>query len=355
MFVGFCALVVAFAMAGVVDSRRPSELKIMPKHTRFSYMTHDHSHSYLKTEEIPANFDWRNVNGVNYLTKNLNQHVPQYCGSCWAHGALSSLADRVKIARGGRGVDINLSVQQILNCGGEIAGSCLGGSSTGVFDFVKQQGYVPYDTCLPYEACSSDSEEGFCKSSDYSCSPINTCRTCSTFVSEGGFCSSIDYFPNVSIAEYGNLLDAAAIKREVYARGPVACNVNANELTQYTGGILDLPHKSRETDHVVSIVGWGTADDGSQYWIVRNSWGEYWGEMGFYRIKLGENQLGMEAECAFATPEHYTEINFGCYEDGSNCVTRSAYEDPHATRVAYGQMRSEKPSLIPEILLYQSK
>ena len=52
---------------------------------------------------------------------------------CWIHtGAMSALADRIKIARGGMGDDINLSIQYILNCGGGVAGSCWGGSSSGV-------------------------------------------------------------------------------------------------------------------------------------------------------------------------------------------------------------------------------
>eukprot|EP00959_Pyramimonas_sp_CCMP1952_P327627 6858692-Pyramimonas_sp.AAC.3 len=78
----------------------------------------------------------------------------QYCGSCWAHGSLSALADRIKIARGGNGADANLAIQYILNCGAGIAGSCHGGSHTGVYHFIKQSGMVPYDTCLVYEACS---------------------------------------------------------------------------------------------------------------------------------------------------------------------------------------------------------
>ena len=45
---------------------------------------------------------------------------------------MSALADRIKIARGGMGDDINLSIQYILNCGGGVAGSCWGGSSSGV-------------------------------------------------------------------------------------------------------------------------------------------------------------------------------------------------------------------------------
>lgn len=47
---------------------------------------------------------------------------PTDCGSCWAHGSISSLGDRIKIARGAQGDDINLSIQFILNCGTETAG-----------------------------------------------------------------------------------------------------------------------------------------------------------------------------------------------------------------------------------------
>jgi cathepsin X len=50
---------------------------------------------------------------------------------------LQSLADRIKIARDAKGVDINLSVQYILNCGGGMAGSCHGGSHSGVYQFIK--------------------------------------------------------------------------------------------------------------------------------------------------------------------------------------------------------------------------
>lgn len=114
------------------------------------------------------------------MTRSLNQHLPQWCGSCWAHGSLSALADRIKIARGAKGADIDLSIQYILNCGGDVAGSCHGGSATGLYEFVKKRsGFVPYDTCMPYLACSSDLQNGVCEHVDTSCSKINTCRTCS--------------------------------------------------------------------------------------------------------------------------------------------------------------------------------
>ena len=83
------------------------------------------THDNLNYLQLPQSFSWSNVDGTNYLTKNLNQHIPVYCGSCWAHGSISALADRIKIARKAEWPDINLSIQFILNC--QMGGSCNGG------------------------------------------------------------------------------------------------------------------------------------------------------------------------------------------------------------------------------------
>ena len=191
---------------------------------------------------------------------------------------------------------------------------------------------IPYDTCLTYEACSKESKEKGCQdSSRYQCTPMNTCRTCNTFTEMGGFCSAIDKedIPKATVKEYGrirpNLFNYSdtvhKIKSEIYARGPVACTINAEPLVKYTGGVMDVPHESRQVNHVISIVGWGHDEDSNKsYWIVRNSWGEYWGEMGYVRVVMGSNQLGLESECVWAVPGEFTEHNKPCFEDGSNCL-----------------------------------
>merc|ERR1712195_4481 len=70
----------------------------------------------LGAVELPAEHFWNNVDGINYFTNMRNQHVPSYCGSCWAHAATSTLSDRIKIARKAAWPDINVSPQPIISC-----------------------------------------------------------------------------------------------------------------------------------------------------------------------------------------------------------------------------------------------
>jgi cathepsin X len=59
--------------------------------------------------ELPATLDWSNYNNTNFLTIAKNQHIPQYCGACWAFGSTSALSDRIKIMRNAAWPDVNLS------------------------------------------------------------------------------------------------------------------------------------------------------------------------------------------------------------------------------------------------------
>mmetsp|Transcript_3793 Transcript_3793/g.9694 ORF Transcript_3793/g.9694 Transcript_3793/m.9694 type:complete len:354 (+) Transcript_3793:81-1142(+) len=313
------------ATISAANAQRISEYVVLPGHTKRSHVESPLPHTYLTENDLPKEWNWNDVDGKSCLTHQLNQHIPQYCGSCWAHAALSSLADRIKIARDCEGDDINLSIQYILNCGGSIAGSCHGGSHTGVYQFVKEKGSIPFDTCQPYLACSSDSKEGFCDHVDTTCSAINTCRTCSTFTDKGGACKALNYYPNATVAEYGEIIEhdnaerVKKIKMEVHARGPVSASINGLPLRDFMGGkVFDDEGASHSPDHVVSIVGWGVEDE-KEHWIIRNSWGTYWGEGGFFRVATGSNLLGVEARVAWATPGSWTEKNVPCSEDGKTC------------------------------------
>merc|ERR1711988_1752206 len=207
-------LIAAIAVAAVaVDGRRVSEVWTREQNVAAG-IDHEGSHitsplpqDYIKDEDLPTNFTWGDVDGVNYLTKSLNQHIPQYCGSCWAHGSVSALGDRIKIARKGKGIDINLSVQHILNCGG--VGSCHGGSVLGPYQWISQLSEkgtgIAYETENPYLACSSESSEGICKgnSKEFKCTAKNIARTCSTFTDMGGKCVGLTSYPNATISDYG--------------------------------------------------------------------------------------------------------------------------------------------------------
>lgn len=289
------------------------------------------SHEDLPATELPEEFTWCNKDGVNHCTASANQHIPQYCGSCWAMGSLSALADRIKIARGNgtgnAGMEIQLSVQHMLNCG--TAGSCHGGDSGAAYQWIKQQSDttgagIAYTSGQPYLACSSDSTFGFCPDQDWSCSLSNTARTCSTFNIAGGKCLGLNQYPNATIDEYGSISGSDAMMKEIFHRGPIACYIDAGPIGNYTTGIVTAT--STEIDHAISVVGWGVDADEGRYFIIRNSWGEYWGEHGFVRVKDGALSLG--SECYWATPKDFTaaerDNQVHCFEDGSNCQEPTA-------------------------------
>jgi cathepsin X len=293
------------------------------------------SHEMLADVELPKAFTWGDKDGVNYLTMSRNQHIPQYCGSCWAHGSVSALGDRIKIARNAQGIDVNLAVQHVLNCGG--VGSCHGGTVDGPYQWLhtlsKTTGSgIAYETSNPYLACSSESTGGICPHMDWTCSAENIARTCSTFIANDGFCAGLSSYPNATITEYGSISGAAAMAKEIYHRGPISCGIDASPILKYTGGVNS--EAGSGVDHVISVVGWGDDAEAGQYWIVRNSWGEYWGEMGYIRVAKGNNALKLEEQCSWAVPGAFTAmgpaagsaakvpgaaLNFPCYEDGSNC------------------------------------
>merc|ERR1712216_620426 len=63
----------------------------------------------------------------------------------------------------------------------------------------------------------------------------------------------------------------------------------------------DVSTASGEEEIAVKMVGWGV-DNGVKYWKVANSWNPYWGEKGYFRIKKGNNEGGIEDQVTFSDP-----------------------------------------------------
>merc|ERR1712224_463030 len=78
------------------------------------------------------------------------------------------------------------------------------------------------------------------------------------------------------------------IMAEIYARGPVSAYINANCIEEYEPGTINMYDTcaAHMTNHAIQLNGWGT-ENGTDYWIGRNSWGTYWGDHGFFKIVRG--------------------------------------------------------------------
>ena len=163
-------------------------------------------HEYLSPEDLPASLDYRSR---GLLTTDLNQHIPTYCGSCWAHASVSSIADRIKIATNGTMRDVIPSVQALINCGH--AGSCNGGDSNAANAWIYKNG-LPDVTCQQYQAKNME------------CSAVNMCMNCDH---DTGDCYAITNYPVIEVSEFGTAHGDEEIMAEIYARGPVVGNIDA--------------------------------------------------------------------------------------------------------------------------------
>jgi len=264
---------------------------------------------------LPKNWNWGDANGINYLSTILNQHIPQYCGGCWAHGTTSALSDRIAIMRGGKFPEINLSPQVLLTCKTD-SGGCHGGSQLGAYGWIYNN-TITDTACAPYQALSW--REGLV------CTPDALCKTCDA----SGNCWVPKQYNTYNISEYGNIPhNEHKIMNEIYARGPVSCGIDSGPIENATGpGVFGTKERG-SINHIISLVGWGETPEGEPYWIMRNSWGEYWGDNGYLKVYRGNNTIRIEEDCAYAVPVN--TWNNQTYPSGkakSEQVTKTSAEE----------------------------
>eukprot|EP01027_Heterolobosea_sp_BB2_P018650 GEZU01026242.1.p1 GENE.GEZU01026242.1~~GEZU01026242.1.p1 ORF type:complete len:461 (-),score=134.83 GEZU01026242.1:970-2352(-) len=233
---------------------------------------------------LPESFDWRNVNGVNYVSPIRDQGI---CGSCYAFGTLAMLEARTRIMTNNTD-QVILSTQNVVSCS-EYSQACDGGFPYLVGKFGEDFGLVE-ESCFPYTSGISG-QNGECSARCQN----PTYRYVTDYKYIGGY--------------YGACTEQNMME-EIYANGPIAVSFEVYpDFKYYKSGIythvteLDAAtfNPFQITNHVVSVVGWGV-ENGTKYWIVKNSWGTNWGENGFFRILRGADECNIESMCEASTP-----------------------------------------------------
>ena len=214
----------------------------------------------------PAAFDARTQWGA--LIQPIRDQAQ--CGSCWAFSAAEALSDRFSIATN---TSVVLSPEDLVSCDKKNEG-CGGGMLPAAWKYLTSDGIVT-DKCFPYGAGTGNAPP--CATGCADGSPFAASKHKST----GGYA----------------LKSVEDMQNEIMANGPiqVAFNVYKSFMTYSTGTYVKKPLELiPEGGHAVKIVGWGTDAAGTDYWTVANSWNTNWGMNGFFNIKRGDNECGIE-------------------------------------------------------------
>jgi C1A family cysteine protease len=223
--------------------------------------------------DSPSFFDWREKGVVNPV-RDQGQ-----CGSCWAFATTANAESVWAIYSG---ILFDLSEQYLVDCAtglGYFNMGCNGGMPDSAFKFMinnEQCNEIDY----PYVSGASK--------------VAGKCHLCES--ADLAFSSCYDVTPN----------DQIALKYAV-TMNPVVIAIEADTryFQSYSSGILDSASCGTNLDHAVEIVGYGEdSASGKEYWLVRNSWGESWGENGYVKILRSDSSndigiCGVAAEPSF--------------------------------------------------------
>jgi len=214
--------------------------------------------------DLPDSFNWVDRGAVTPVKDQGN------CGSCYAFGAVGTMEGQLFL---NKGTLYELSEQNIVDCdhvcqkipgwGKCCDGGCDGGMEPNVFQYVIDNGGINLRSDYPYHASVGTSKYDASKA-----------------VGAG--------FKNWTIVSVNNEDD---LRQYLYDNGPVSVGVHAEEWFYYSGGIFDSSCQT-QNDHAVLLTGWGE-ENGTPYWIIKNSWGTDWGIDGYIHMIRGKNKCGI--------------------------------------------------------------
>jgi len=235
------------------------------------------------------------------------------CGCCWAFAGAEAASDRMCIATDAA-IQLPLSAQDVcFNAGGIFSGGCNGGQINTPWSFIKSKGAV---TGGQYQG-SGPFGKGLC--SDFSLPhchhhgpqgddpyPAEGAPGCPSESSPRGpkACDSTAASPHNDFASdkysFSGQVETASgesgIQQMIMSGGPVETAFTVySDFENYAGGVYHHVSGSMAGGHAVKMVGWGV-DNGVKYWKVANSWNPYWGEKGYFRIRRGNNEGGIESQ-----------------------------------------------------------
>jgi len=215
---------------------------------------------------VAESIDWRTKGAVTGVK---NQGA---CGSCWSFSSTGALEGAMYIHAkkklGDEAELVSLSEQALLDCDMADDG-CNGGWMPNAFIFVKKNGLCT-EKSFPYKCSYWGSEE--CQ--DSQCPIDGEDSTCTLGVKP----EDLEGFKHV-------WSDVESLKDALSNHGPVSVAIEADRrvFMFYIEGIIQGDSCGTKLDHGVLAVGYGS-ENGVDYWIVKNSWGPWWGENGYVRI-----------------------------------------------------------------------
>lgn len=225
---------------------------------------------------IPTSFDAREQ-WMGCIGPILDQG---HCGSCWAFGACEALGDRFCIQSKGA-TNVSLSEQLLVSCDETNAG-CDGGDLMFAWKYLVKEGTVT-SACYPYDM-------GTCEHPG--CSEWNT-PMCNHTCQDGGSFEKFKYYAKNAYAIDSKV---ANIQTEIMTNGPVEVAFEVySDFANYKSGVYIHTSGSLLGGHAVKNIGWGVDSSGVDYWIIQNSWNPTWGMEGYFLIRRGTDECGIES------------------------------------------------------------